>query len=212
MNAATDFGKHGSVLESVSAYYGSKLEEFGPTARGVDWNSPESQRLRFAELLRIVEGAERVSINDFGCGYGALLDFLLEHAVPVDYAGFDVCPAMIAAARQRHGSTPNACFTDRPNLLPADYTVASGIFNVKLQHSESSWRAYTFDVLDRLNTLSTRGFAFNMLTSYSDPERRRRDLHYEDPRDMFDHCKKMFGRVTLLHDYPLFEFTVLVRK
>ena len=30
---------------------------------------------------------------------------------------------------------------------------------------------------------------------------------------MFDLCKRRFStRVALLHDYPLFEFTVIVRK
>jgi SAM-dependent methyltransferase len=212
MSAASDAGRHAPVLRSVSTYYQGRLDEFGPTARGVDWNSTESQRLRFAQLLRLVEGADAFSINDYGCGYGALLDFLLERPAAFTYTGFDVCPAMIAAAQTRHGGTANARFTERPDVAPADYTLASGIFNVKLQHAAGDWREYVLDTLVDLHGLSTRGFAFNMLTSYSDPERRRPDLYYEDPRQMFDHCRRAFGRVALLHDYPLFEFTVLVRK
>jgi hypothetical protein len=52
-----------------------------------------------------------------------------------------------------------------------------------------------------------------MLSTYSDPEKRRDDLFYADPLDMFDWCKRRFSpRVSLLHDYPLFEFTMIVRK
>jgi hypothetical protein len=52
-----------------------------------------------------------------------------------------------------------------------------------------------------------------MLSTYSDPEKRRDDLFYADPCEMFDLCKRRFAtRVALLHDYPLFEFTVIVRK
>jgi hypothetical protein len=62
-------------------------------------------------------------------------------------------------------------------------------------------------------TLSRKGFAFNALSLYSDPEKRRPDLYYADPLALFDHCQRHFSRyVSLLHDYPLYEFTILVRK
>jgi hypothetical protein len=61
--------------------------------------------------------------------------------------------------------------------------------------------------------LSKKGFAFNILTGYSDPERQRADLYYADPLFFFDYCQKNFSRfVALLHDYPLYEFTILVKK
>ena len=64
-----------------------------------------------------------------------------------------------------------------------------------------------------MNDVSLKGFAFNVLTLYSDVEKRRFDLHYADPLALFDHCKRYYSRfVTLLHDYPLYEFTILVRK
>ena len=51
-----------------------------------------------------------------------------------------------------------------------------------------------------------------MLTSYSDPDRMRPDLYYGDPCRLFDHCKRRYSRhVALLHDYGLYEFTILVR-
>jgi hypothetical protein len=48
---------------------------------------------------------------------------------------------------------------------------------------------------------------------YSDPERMRAHLYYADPCRLFDHCKRRYSRhVALLHDYGLYEFTILVRK
>ena len=38
------------ILAGVTAYYAGKLREFGATPRGVDWNSAESQQLRFRQL------------------------------------------------------------------------------------------------------------------------------------------------------------------
>jgi SAM-dependent methyltransferase len=202
-----------AILETVSDYYTGKLRQFGATARGVDWNSPESQALRFRYLLRVIDEYGEGSLTDFGCGYGALLDYLDTYGRHLTYRGFDISASMIDAARQRHRHRTDCSFTSLgAELSPTDYVVASGIFNVKLGHAVERWREYVAETLITMRSLSTRAFAFNMLTMYSDPEKRRNDLYYADPREIFDFCKRHFSpRVSLLHDYPLYEFTMIVR-
>ena len=51
-----------------------------------------------------------------------------------------------------------------------------------------------------------------MLTSYADPDRMRADLYYGDPGYYFAFCKQHARNVALLHDYDLYDFTMLVRK
>ena len=76
----------------------------------------------------------------------------------------------------------------------------------------SDWHDYVLTTLDTLASLSQAGFAFNVLTGYADPARQRPDLFYADPLALFEQCRRRFSaRVALLHDYPLFEFTMLVR-
>ena len=95
----------------------------------------------------------------------------------------------------------------------ADYAVASGIMNVKLETPVEEWEAYVRATRDSMDAHSEKGFAFNCLTSYSDKEYMRDDLYYADPALYFDYCKRKFSRnVALLHDYELYEFTILVRK
>jgi SAM-dependent methyltransferase len=202
------------ILETVAHYYAEKLRAFGPTPQGVDWNSADSQALRFKGLLTVVDDASDVSINDYGCGYGGLVDHLGHTGRRVTYRGFDISQAMIDAARARHAGTTWCSFTGDPDQLPpADYTVASGIFNVKLDCPTDTWREYVLDTVATLASLSRRGFAFNVLSTYSDADKRRPDLFYADPLEMFDICKRRFSpRVALLHDYPLYEFTIVVRK
>ena len=206
-----------TILQTVGQYYADRLERFGPTPRGVDWNSAESQELRFSRLLELatqVDGTLSPSILDVGCGYGALLDYLRGRSLQLDYRGFDISEPMIATARARHAGVDGAVFTsDARTLQPATYAVASGIFNVKLSYTLEEWREYVLDTLAALDGWSTAGFAFNMLSTHSDPDLRRDDLFYADPRELFDLCTRRFSpRVALLHDYPLFEFTVIVRK
>jgi hypothetical protein len=43
---------HDRILRQVGDYYSQKVETHGASAKGVDWNSKESQFLRFAQLLK----------------------------------------------------------------------------------------------------------------------------------------------------------------
>jgi SAM-dependent methyltransferase len=201
------------IERRVGVYYTGKLSQHGATYAGVDWNSEESQQLRFDQLLRVVDFSAPFAINDFGCGYGALVDELERRGQVFSYTGLDVSAAMIEQARGRHGDAPGRRFTTEAADLPvADYTVASGVFNVLAGAEPSAWPGYVLATLSRMAELSRRGLAFNCLTSYSDADKMVPELHYADPCRLFDWCKRELSRhVALLHDYGLYEFTIIVR-
>jgi SAM-dependent methyltransferase len=206
--------KNTELLIEVADYYSSKLATHGDTPCGVDWNGAESQMLRFEQLSKIISTKNNFSINDLGCGYGAYLDYLSSHYPSCSYFGIDVSDSMIQAAEQRYQDKHQACFitASEPEQV-ADFGIASGIFNVRLGRSDDEWRHYLEATLDILDRSSRIGFAFNCLTSYSDVDRMQSYLYYADPCALFDLCKRRYSRhVALLHDYGLYEFTVLVRK
>lgn len=202
------------MRETASRYYADKIRAFGATARGVDWNSEDSQLLRFRQLLRLADRPEAGSIIDFGCGYGAFANYLHSAGWQCRYTGYDICDPMIAQARAAHGGDARCTFTsDADALAVADYTFASGIFNVKQDHPAEAWQEYVLATIETIGRLSARGFAFNMLSTYSDRDKRRGDLFYGAPAFFFDYCQTRFpSGAVLLHDYPLHEFTVFVRK
>lgn len=213
MNAIDAHGR-GELLERVRRYYDGKLREHGATARGVDWPSEASQRTRFVQLAGLLPADRPFTVNDVGCGYGGLVEFLDAAGLSADYLGMDVSATMVEAARRLHGTRALARFEtgSMPDRV-ADYAVASGIFNVRLDVPADAWAEYVRDGIDLLDRCSRAGFAFNCLTAYSDPQRMRGDLHYADPCELFDLCKRRYARnVALLHDYGLYEFTILVRK
>jgi SAM-dependent methyltransferase len=202
------------IHAEIASYYAAKLAQHGETARGVDWNSEAGQEGRFEQLAKVLPSEGAFSVNDVGCGYGALLDFLAARYPSFDYCGCDISIEMIRAARARHPDKPRAVFAhgDQPPAV-ADFGLASGIFNVRLGHGDSEWRRYidaTLDVLDRTSRL---GFAFNCLSAHCDPPMMRAQLYYADPAALFEHCRQRYSRrVALLHDTTPFEFTILVRK
>jgi SAM-dependent methyltransferase len=202
------------ILKHVDQYYTDKIIKYGATPRGVDWNGEESQTLRFNQLLKVTEDeTEPFSILDFGCGYGALLEFMsLPANSKIDYTGFDISKEMILSARNKFGDS----FKFIDDLKPDetyDFALASGIFNVKQDVSNEEWENYVLFTLHELNRISRKGFSFNILTSYSDKEYMHDYLYYASPENLFSFCKKNFSkRVALLHDYPLYEFTIIVKK
>jgi SAM-dependent methyltransferase len=203
------------VLQPIADYYAGKVNLHGATPRGVDWNGAVSQLLRFDTLLQVLPpGQSPVSLDDYGCGYGALLDHLRSRGhAGVDYLGLDVAAPMIAQAQVRHPADAGRFHLGVRSLRRADFAVASGIFNVRLGAATSEWEAHVTNTLDAMHAGTIRGFAFNCLTSYSDPPKRQDHLYYGDPSFYFDLCKRRYARnVALLHDYGLYEFTLLVRK
>ncbi|MGF1533741.1 MAG: methyltransferase [Bernardetiaceae bacterium] len=204
------------IIRSVADYYTEKLAEHGPTPRGVDWNSADSQELRFRQLLQVISDAtSTTSILDYGCGFGAMFSFIEQHlSKNIRFFGYDISKNMIQQAEKLYGDRTNAIWlSELKNQEKMDYLVSSGIFNVRLQHQNTDWKAYILDVLHQFDQLSTKGFAFNMLTAYSDKPYMKDYLYYADPMFFFDYCKQNFSPyVALLHDYPLYEFTILVRK
>lgn len=200
------------ILKQADEYFTKKVLEYGNTNKGVDWNSKESQELRFQQLSKIIaEKNNRFSICDYGCGYGAYCDYVTNNGFDLDYTGIDISSQMIENAKALY---PDKKFLNCAEIDEEyDYIIASGIFNLKQSVPDSEWRQYIIDTINMFNEKSKKGFAFNCLTKYSDAELMREDLYYSDPLFLFDYAKKHFSRnVALLHDYNLYEFTILVRK
>ena len=201
------------IKEEVAEYYTQKVQEWGPTPQGVDWNSRESHEIRIEQLLKVCDRSGFFSLNDLGCGYGALYGYMAERGYDFEYHGYDLSQSMIEKAQSLYGEKGNCRFSQSDVLEKADYTTACGIFNVKMDVDSSEWQRYVLEVLEKIDRASGKGFAFNILTRYSDPEYMKDNLYYADPGFYFDFCKNNFSRhVALLHDYPLYEFSILVRK
>ncbi len=199
------------ALAGVRDLYTANLAEHGIDSRSVGWPDPDAQLLRFRKLAVLLEGVTGpVTVNDWGCGYGALFPFLDGIVELAGYTGYDVSEPMLDAAR-RHVDDPRARWVLGGDVADeADFSFVSGTFNVRMEASDEEWGQYVRSVLRTLHERSRRGFAFNLLTSYVDW--RKDDLFYADPAEYFAFCKGLSRSVALLHDYPLFEWTMVVRR
>jgi len=165
---------------AVEWLYSEVLEQHGASPLSVGWKDAVSQRLRFAKLAQLLPaGAEPMSVNDLGCGYGSLFSYLDElTGVKLErYDGYDISEPMLDHARQATDERAELIHGSEPAHV-ADWSFASGPFNVKGESSDAAWEAYVQDRVQRLAQSSQR---------------------------------EISPYVTLVHDYPLYEWTMLVR-
>lgn len=200
-------------LKNVADLYSDNLADHGTGARSVGWRDASGHLLRFRKLSEVIDPVGGpFSVNDLGCGYGSLYGFLKDRGLPLArYRGHDISEAMLREAQAAINDS-DAEFSSAPQLdCIADYSIASGIFNVRFSETEAAWKDYILTTLHNMNEFSARGFSFNLLTSYVDWKEEH--LFYGDPCFFFDYCKRNFSHaVSLLHDTRLWEWTMVVRK
>ncbi len=199
----------------VGRYYSQKVGAHGATPQGVDWSCLPTQEMRFVQLLKLCDFTLPSSLNDVGCGYGALLSFLGKRyrGATVDYLGIDVSPAMIEQAtrgwrRRRRGRFAVGHTPSRA----ADYCVASGIFNVKLSHSTHAWEAFVETTMQDMYSKSRVGFAVNFVDSAAVADCAP-EIYATTPERWLPWCADRFdAQAQVVRGYGMREFTLLVRQ
>jgi SAM-dependent methyltransferase len=205
------------IDKHINNFYNQNLETHGNTAQGVGWKNQEAQQVRFDQLAKLFTVKSGFSLNDLGCGTGDLVKYLFENQYSgFEYTGYDMLERMVQIASDTYADKPGCTFRQigsAADMAEADYTVASGIFNIRYTLTNQEWLDYILQTISQMNAVSRKGFAFNALTAYSDADKMQIYLCYSDPLYLFDYCKKNFSRnVALLHDYNQYDFTILVRK
>jgi hypothetical protein len=201
-----------SLKRDVVHHYESQLRQHGPTARGMNWKDEASQTLRFRILCEIRD-LNGLSLHEVGAGAGHLYDYLRTENIDADYSGSDLSEDMVQAAKLRH---PHVCFDRRdilvdPDLPEYDVLVCSGLFFVRLHHTDGDWQDFIYATIRRMYDLCRIGIAFNLMTDQVDF--RADNLYYSDPGQTLNFCRRELSRsVVVRHDYPLYEYTTYVYR
>ncbi|WP_262269218.1 class I SAM-dependent methyltransferase [Microvirga yunnanensis] len=173
-----------------------------------------TQSLRFRKLLKICQFGTPFSINDIGCGYGALLDYLaLYHPEDVvDYLGVDVSLAMVRSGRKRWSGDAIRFHHGWESPRSADYSIASGIFNVMLDLPRPNWEHVIETTLLHLAATSRKGYAVNFVHESGFGQEARPGLYCTTPDRWIAFCESHLGaEVSLIEGYGMSEFTLLMK-
>jgi len=185
--------------------YTERYKKHGGVVRALGSGTDEHQTIRYRVISEIADlGGNRVL--DVGCGFGGFIDYARHFGQPMQYTGIDIVPALLEEARRRHPEEEffEMDILEAPDDLEFDYIVSSQAFNNKFTYSDN-WEVMKH-VLGKCYRLAKKGVAIDMMSSYVDFKEDR--LYYFHPGKVFEFCKTLTKRVTLRHDYPLFEFCV----
>lgn len=202
----------------LAEFYEQCFNQYGTTAKGVDWPNSDDMTKRFQVMLAICrqDSSSHIELLDLGCGYGALLDYL--HQAQLDeriaYTGVDISPVFITAAKALH---PTATFYQcdiLKNPLPKmdyDYVIMNGVFTEKRQLSHASMVQFVKQMLQQAFKMARKGIAFNIMSYHVDWS--NLDLfHWSlDELGMFL-TQELSRQFVIRQDYGLYEYTVYVYK
>ena len=201
-------------LNKIEQLYSNNIKKFGTKAESVGWGTQEKQDLRFLKLLSVVtDSTKPFSVNELGCGYGEFVKYCGRNGYKLSkYDGYDISSEMLKAAREYLKDSSKINLHNNATIgTQAEYTIASGIFNVMFDNNQRDWEEHIKTTIRNMYETSSKGIAFNLLTKYVDYEIEY--LYYADPLYFFEFCKKQISqKVVLIHDYELFEWTINLKK
>ena len=205
-----------SLLDPVAKTFSLGIKAFGAHHKALAWYDAERMQRRFdifAGLIMDVPEERRISINDHGCGYGAMFDSFrdLPSMRQGHYYGYDISPEMIEAARRRIQDPRAEFIVSHVATEEADYSFVSGTWNMKMWASDSDWRNFVYENLRQLWSKTRVALGFNML-SINNPFRED-TLYYADPTHMLAFCRDaLTPHVRTVDRLEPREFVVFLRR
>lgn len=185
-------------------FYSTAIEKYGITAKGVNWHSKESQKVRFDIILEMLpQDMSSYSVADAGCGFGDLYLYMQKKKrTPKEYIGIDALVDMYSIASERTGCEIIVADICKDALPPADFYICSGAMNV-LEEFES----YLF--VQNCFKSSRIGFCFNVLHG----EQKSQTYNYLSSEQIMQMANHLgVKEVILRDDYMQDDITVMFLK
>ncbi len=200
----------------IVEHYEECLKKFGDNHLGVDWPNRSDAEKRYKVMLDILINEQQiVSVLDFGCGTGHLLEYVNKHQLPnIKYSGLDISSKYISLCKAKFPGNTFWC-TDilgNSNEIPSfDYIIMNGVFTEKRELSFDEMLSYFKDVITVLYQKANTGLAFNVMSKHVDWER---DDLFHLPFDILtDFLTRHISRhFVLRNDYGLYEYSVYLFK
>jgi SAM-dependent methyltransferase len=202
----------------IIQHYENCLKIHGDTYLGVDWPNQEDVFKRFDIMLDMIMFKKEdfpLSLLDFGCGAAHLYQYILETKLEnILYEGLDLSKEFINLCREKYKNINFYCIdilNNEVKLKQYDYIILNGVFTEKRGLTFDEMYDYFQKVIFEINTITKKGFAFNVMSKNVDWER---DDLFHLPLDLVSRflCKKISRNFIIRNDYGLYEYTIYVYK
>ena len=190
------------MKEKILGYYTPLIKHYTPeSTRYVSWNSTNNQHLRYFQLVDNID-FNFTSVLDVGCGVGDFLEYLnINHFSLKDYKGIDILDDMVDGAKSKHPDINVECVDVFDYFETHDYAVCNGTINTRVFDDDEEQKSFGFNFINKLNSITSKGFALNFLTDFTDERIKVNELFYYSPELMYTYCKMNYGNVKLISDY-----------
>lgn len=202
--------------ENLYKHYESCFEKHGDSHLGVDWPNKDDVLKRYDIMLNIIENKnKKVSILDFGCGCGHLLEYIQEQKLNIEYYGLDISKSFYECCKEKfpqHTFYNIDILKDSIHNLPNfDYIILNGVFTEKQNLSNEEMMDFFSSILKILFTKVNIGISFNVMCPIVDFK--RDDLFYLSYDKLGIFLKNNISRKYVINNhYGLWEYTTYVYK
>jgi len=195
--------------------YRKLYEENKGTTMIVSSESWEHKKLRFNMITNIMRDDNNFSVHDVGMGVADLFQFM-KNRFPeksFTYSGTDILKEYYDEAQNRY---PECNFYLRDIAEEVfedhyDYLVMSGIFHQRRDSSIRDWERFAENIIYNSFNMCNKGIAFNFISPFVDFYQTQ--VYYANLPKLLNFINDDLSRFfTILHNSPLFEFTVFVYK
>ena len=197
------------TLKNVTKFVDERVQSLGDSVKAAGWGSRESQSLRFKYLIKDFD-LNGKTILDVGCGLGDIITYLNTMKIQnYNYLGLDISENMISRCRELH-TQKNVKFFHGTifdyDFDDVDVSILSGALSYKYARAVSNAQA----TIRKMFHIASDGAALNFLSTRVDYELNK-NQHYS-PAQVLSWGLDLTRNVRLYHDYPLYEFTIVLKK
>jgi SAM-dependent methyltransferase len=149
-------------------------------------------------------------VVDFGCGYGALLNYLVSEGFSGEYIGIDLVEESICEAAETFKNRQNTIFLIGSEIdCNAEILYASGVFNVMFIERDRWLEEF---VVPKITDFVHKSANVNVNFLKDDPSRPNNHLLYISPKELFTRLNLNGCEYKVKDDYSLWEWTLSIRK
>lgn len=188
-------------------FYNSAYRKYGLSARGLNWNSEQTQKIRFKIITHFLKDEIfTCKVVDAGCGFADLFFYWRDNGKKVkSYIGIDSFEKFVTISKKRLKKHPECSFTCKDILkdeLPyADWYIASGSLNIL-----SSFDTWLF--LEKMLMYSKKGIVFNILEG----DKKSENFNYQKREDIINFAQSKGLKMKFRDDYMKNDICVELRK
>ena len=195
-------------LDNVRSLYREQFRRHGDSPAGVFWPKGR-QELRWQALTAAVD-VPAFDLLDYGCGLAHMRDWLTRRHPRARYTGVDILEEYIEHARQEAPEASVQLVRGPTDVVGEfDFTVLSGVFNIRYVDDEQEHEAIVFDVLEQLFTRTRQALSVNFQTPFADFVQEA--SHHQNVGRLLDFVVgRLSRRFTVDHATLPYEYTLTV--